>query len=117
MPRLHHANGGIVDCIIGRVEVLEAGACTVTVVKPRSGVSIANGTAIGSLALQAGVGGTALTPVVLTQIGPSPGSFKLNPGDTVGIQSTGSFSASVGNINIYAAVRTSDDRAGQDGTA
>jgi len=91
---------GIIVAIIGRTEVLEAGAATLTVVKAKAGTSIANGTQIGSLALQAGLGGTALATQVLSEIG-AAGNLSLAAGDTVGIQSTGSFSASLGSISVY----------------
>lgn len=93
-------NNGIIDAIIGRVEAVESGICTVTVVKCAAGVSVANGTALSSVALQAGTGGTALQPQLLIAQG-APASLSVRAGDTIGVQSTGSFSASSGNINIY----------------
>jgi hypothetical protein len=91
---------GIIVAIIGRVETLEAGAATVTVVKSKPGVSIANGVILGSVALQAGLGATALQTQTLSELG-AAGSLSLDAGDTVGIQSTGTFSASAGSISVY----------------
>lgn len=93
-------NNGVIDAIIGRVEVLESGPATITLVKAAPGVSIANGTPLTSTPFQAGVGGVALQPQMPIALG-SPASLSLKAGDTVGVQSTGTFTNSLGSINIY----------------
>lgn len=94
---------GIVLGITGWLSAIETGAATVTPVRTPAGSTIAQGVAMGA-ALNVGsvaTGGVgALVPVTLTQFNLAE-SLKLLPGDTIGLQSTGSFSASAGNISIY----------------
>lgn len=93
-------NAAVIDAIICRLEVLEAGAATVTVVKCPPGVSIANGIPISSVTLNCGSTGVALQPISLLQLG-ATGSLAMKPGDMLALQSTGSFSQSIGTVSIY----------------
>ena len=84
-------------CIVGRVEVAEGSASTVTVTRAPSGTSLANGTAMGPTF---NCNGTAYVPQYVLQWGVA-GQLALNAGDTLGLRTTGSFSNNICGIAIY----------------
>lgn len=89
--------------VTGWISAAESGAASIQPVRVPSGSTVAQGVALCS-AFNVGstaTGGVAtLTPTQLAQFNTTQ-SLKLLPGDTIAIQSTGSFSASAGNITFY----------------
>jgi hypothetical protein len=86
----------IVTGITGRLEVAQGAAATITVLKAASGTALTAGTALHTGSFNAN--GTAATNQTLTLA--ALAAISLAAGDSIGIQTTGTWTTSAGGITI-----------------
>lgn len=83
--------------IVGRLEIAEGGAATVSPVKAPPGTSIATGTALTSTSFNAN--GTPFADQTLT-LTVTTADLLLAPGDCIGLKTTGAWTTSIGSFLV-----------------
>ena len=90
----------LVTSILGRLEIAQGAAATVTIVKAPSGTAFSAGTALHTGSFNAN--GTPATNQTLPLAASFP-TLTLNPGDSIGVQTTGTWTTSVGGVTVHMA--------------
>ena len=93
------AGNAVIIAVVGTPETVETGVASVQLVRAAPGTTIANGTAICN-AMNVGTGATAAQPQYLTQWGATE-NLTVPAGSRVGFTTSGTITASAGNITVY----------------